>query len=237
MTVESSEASETAENERRPVMSFSKQLSASGSGGGVSLHFGASFASEYGLDPDTEVEVNVVEKGGGDVAFEIANIPAGFTHDELVEFAERQNWKKTDEYVDPDSNEWYLTYRNGRETVRIEIDSEPQIDEGVVNNVVVQGNPVDVTDDYDAFSRLCAAAQRKDLRVRIDDSDGKWQRLKSFPESDTDDLPDKETFVQLSSASDTVVAQLICQRTSLNTTLEDLRVIVEAIESGYASRE
>lgn len=216
-------------------MSFSKELSASGSGGGVSLHFDASFASEYGLDPDTQVKVDVIEKDGGDVAFEISNIPAGFTHDELVDFADAQRWEKTDEYIDSDSNEWYLTYRNEKGNVRIELDSEAQIDDGVVNNVIIQGDPVDVTGDYSKLATLCTAAERKDLRVRVDDTKGVWQRLQSSPHRDTDNIPDKETFTQLSDRAEKVTAQLVSQRTSLNTTLADLKKTVNAIEDGCSS--
>lgn len=222
--------------EKEPVDSFSKELSPSGHSDGVALHFDAAFASEYGLDPDTEVEVKVVEKEG-DITFEIENIPAGFTSDELREFAELQGWDKTDEYINPDADEWYLTYRNSEGNVRIEIDSESRINGNVVNNVVIEGDRIDVTDDYDKFARLCAAAQRKEARVKVDDDGGNWQRLKASATRDTDDTPDEETFEQLSEAADTVVAQLVCQKTSLNTSLRDLKKIVDAIEEAYQSIE
>jgi hypothetical protein len=222
--------------EKEPVDSFSKELSPSGNSDGVALHFDAAFASEYGLDPDTEVEVKVVEKDG-DIAFEIENIPAGFTSDELREFAEGQGWEKTDEYINPDADEWYLTYRNSEGNVRIEIDSESRINGNVVNNVIIEGNTIDVTGDYDKFARLCAAAQRKEARVRVDDSEGNWERLKASVTRDTDDIPDEETFEQLSEVTDTVVAQLVCQKTSLNTSLKDLKEVVDAIEEAYESVE
>lgn len=235
MNVMSGTGGQTKDREKKendPVDSFSKELSSSGQSDGVALHFDAAFASEYGLDPDTEVEVKVIEKDG-DVAFEIENIPAGFTSDELREFAERQDWEKTDEYINPDADEWYLTYRSSEGDVRIEIDSESRINGNVVNNVVIEGDPINVTDDYDKFARLCAAAQRKEARVRVDDSEGNWERLKASATRDTDDIPDEETFEQLSEAADTVVAQLVCQKTSLNTSLRDLKEVVDAIEEAY----
>lgn len=219
---------------KQPVDRFSKKLSASGSGDGVSLHFDAAFAAEYGLDSDTQVEISVVEQGG-DVTFEIENIPAGFTSDELRAFADRQKWEKTDEYVNPDDNEWYLTYRSDEGCVRIEIDSESQINGTVVNNVIIEGDPVDVTGDFEKFARLCAAAQRKETIVKVDDSDGYWERLKASATADTDDLPDEETFAQLSETTDTVIAQLVSQKTSLNTSLDDLRKIVDSFEDVYNS--
>jgi len=222
--------------EKEPVDSFSKELTPSGHSEGVALHFDAAFASEYGLDPDIEVEVKVVEKDG-DVAFEIENIPAGFTSEELREFAELQDWEKTDEYVNPEADEWYLTYRSSEGNARIEIDSESRINGNVVNNVVIEGDPIDVTDDYNKFTRLCAAAQRKEVRVKVDDSEGNWQRFKASADHDTDDIPDEETFEQLSATADAVVAQLVCQRTSLNTSLRDLKDIVDAIEEAYQSVE
>lgn len=206
----------------------------SGSSDGVALHFDAGFAAEYGLDADTEVKIKIVEKDG-DVTFEIDNIPAGFTSDELREFADREGWEKTDEYVDPDADEWYLTYRSSEGTVRIEIDSESRIDGTVVNNVSIEGDPIEVTDDYDTFARLCTAAQRKEVRVRVDDSEGYWERLKASATRDTDDIPDEATFEQLSETADTVVAQLVCQKTSLNTSLEDLEAVVDAMEEAYDS--
>ena len=221
---------------KQPVDKFSKRLTTSGSGDGVSLHFDARFAAEYGLDSDTEVEVNVVEKEG-DVTFEIENIPAGFTSDELRAFADRQKWEITDEYADPDTNEWYLTFRSNEGCVRIEIDSESQINGAVMNNVVIEGDPLDVTGDYEKFTQLCHAAQRKEVRVKLDDSDGLWGRLKASASEDTEDIPDKETFSQLSEAADTVIAQLISQKTSLNTSLEDLRKIVNAFEEAYNEME
>lgn len=235
MSTPGGETKDREEKEKEPVDSFSKELSSSGHSDGVALHFDAAFASEYGLDPDTEVEVNVVEKDG-DVAFEIQNIPAGFTSDELREFAEHQDWEKTDEYINPDADEWYLTYRS-RGDVRIEIDSESRINGNVVNNVIIEGDPIDVTDDYNKFTRLCAAAQRKQVRVKVDDSDGNWQRLKASADHGTDDIPDEETFEQLSTTADAVVVQLVCERTSLNTSLRDLKEVVDAIEEAYQSVE
>lgn len=227
------QAKKTDDRDKQPVERFSKELSRSGTNSnGVALHFDAAFASNYGLDPDTEVEVNVIEKDG-DVAFEIENIPAGFTSDELREFAEHQGWEKTDEYVNPDTNEWYLTYRSSDGTVRIEIDSESRIDGNVVNNVIIEGDPIDVTNDYDRFARLCAAAQRKEARVKVDDSEGYWDRLRASATRDTDDIPDNETFEQLSTTADSIVAQLVCQRTSLNTSLSDLKELVDGIEEAY----
>jgi exonuclease VII small subunit len=227
---------QTEDKEKEPVDSFSKELSSSGLSDGVALHFDAGFASEYGLDPDTEVEVKVVEKDG-DVAFEIDNIPAGFTSDELRTFAGHQDWEKTDEYINPDADEWYLTYRSNDGNVRIEIDSESRINGNVVNNVVIEGDPIDVTGDYDTFARLCAAAQRKEIRVKVDDSEGNWERLKASAANDTDDIPDEQTFEQLSDAADAVVAQLVCQKTSLNTSLRDLKEVVDAIKEAYQTIE
>jgi hypothetical protein len=237
MSATGGETKDKEEREKQPVERFSKELTQSGgSSDGVALHFDAAFASEYGLDSDTEVEVNVVEKDG-DITFEIKNIPAGFTSEELREFAEFHNWEKTDEYINPDANEWYLTYRSSERTVWIEIDSESRINGNVVNNVVIEGNPVDVTGDYEKFARLCVAAQRKEARVKVNDSEGYWERLKASATRDTDDIPDQETFEQLSEATDTVIAQLVRQKTSLNTSLRDLKDIVDAIEEAYQSIE
>jgi len=211
---------------------FRKKLSASGGGGGVSLHFDAGFAAEYHLDSGTEVDVQVVEENG-DVSFRIGNIPAGFTYDDLKELGEKQNWETTDEYASEDEDEWYLTYRNEQGNVRVQIDSESQVNGSTVNNVVIQGDPMDVTDDMDLYNRLCAMAQRKELRVRVSDSKGLWQQLRASVDYDTDDAPSEEAFGQLSNAAEEVSARLICQRTSLKTTVGDLKQIVGRIETAY----
>ena len=216
-----------------PVEHFRKKLARSGSGGGVSLHFDADFASEYHLDPETEVDVQVVEENG-EVSLKIGNIPAGFTYEDLEEFADDQGWLKTDEYASEASDEWYLTYRNERENVRIEIDSESQINGSVINNIIIQGDTVDVTGDLEMYNRLCATAQRKDLRVQVDDTKGLWQQLRSSADYDTDDAPSEQTFRQLSNAAEEVTARLICQRTSLKTSVHDIKKIVTEIETAYA---
>lgn len=220
---------ESDRDEETSVDTFQKKLSASGSGEGVSLHFDADFATRYGLTSDLEVDVEVVERDG-DVLFEIGNIPAGFSHEKLQAFAEDQNWMQTDRYVD--SDEWYLTYRNHSGNVRIELDSVTQINGVLVNNIVVQSDPIETSEDRDRYNRLCAIAQQKDLRVRVDDSQGLWQRLKAS-EKDTDDAPDGETFQQLISTAETVTVQLVCQRSSVNTSLDDLKEIVDQIEDTY----
>lgn len=216
-----------------PLEHFRKKLSASGSGGGVSLHFDAHFASEYQLDPETEVDVQVVEENG-DVKLEIRNIPAGFTYDDLEQFADARGWLKTDEYASEDTDEWYLTYRSKNETVRIEIDSESQVNGSVVNNVIIQSEPIDVTGDKELYNRLCAEAVRKDLRVQVNDTKGLWNQLRGSPDYETDDAPSEETFEQLSNAAEQVRAQLVCQRTSLKTTVDDLEEIVSEMESAYS---
>jgi hypothetical protein len=215
------------DHEGAPVQKVTKELHERGSG--VSLHFDASFAAEYHLDPETEVVVEVVEDDG-DVSFQIGGIPAGFTYEDLVEFADNRGWSISDEFVDEDRNEWFLTYRTATGAVAVEIDSESQIDGNVVNNVTIRSDPVDVTGDFKTYGTLCAAAQRTGTRVSIEDSVGAWERLRSAPESDADDAPDRETFEQLSDVADTVTVQLVDHRSSLNTTLEEIGKTADGIE-------
>jgi len=218
------------ETETTPVDHFRKKLSASGSGAGVSLHFDADFATTYHLDPDTVVDVQVVDENG-DVALKIGNIPAGFSYEDLTAFADRQGWKPIDDFADEEPDEWHLTYRNSNENVRIEIDSESQINGRIVNNVVIEGDPVTVTKDMELYRRLCAAASRyTNLCVQVNDSKGLWQNLRRSSNHDSDDVPSEETLNQLCTAAEKVTAQLVCQRTSLKTTLSEIEVIVSEIE-------
>jgi len=228
-------SSSNGEKDDEPALDrFRKRLTPSGSGGGVSLHFNADFASRYGLDAETDVVVEVVEEDG-DVRLEIGDIPAGFDHEDLEAFAEEQRWSCTDKFVGDD--EWYLTYRNEHDNVRVQIDSEAQIGGNRINNVVVESDPVEVTDSLERYDALCAAAGRKGLRVRVNDSEGLWQRLRSSGDHDTDDAPDRETFEQLTKIADSVTTQLVCERPSVNTSLQDLRQIVAEIEAAYEEFE
>ena len=205
-------------------------------GGGVSLHFDASFAADYNLDPETEVSVEVVETDGK-VAFEISDIPTGFDYDELVAFAAERNWTTSDEYVDEDRDEWFLTYRTESGSVAVEIDSESHIDGNIVNNVTVRGDPIDVTGDYDRYGEVCAAAQRVDATVDVADSAGAWERLRGSTESTVGDAPDPETFDQLSEAAETVTARLVHTCSSLHTTLETIGRVTQRIDDAYAAFE
>lgn len=213
--------------EEQPIEQFQERFQQRGSG--MALYFPARFVNEYRLDTETEVDVQIVEEDG-DMTIKIKNLPAGFTYDGLKEFADTRGWEKTDEYAKEETDEWYLTYRNVDGSVRVEIDSEAQIDGSAVNNVVIHSDPVDVTGDVDRYNRLLAIAQRKDLRVQVTDDQGLWQRLRSAAELDTDDAPDEETFQQISSTADRVTAEFVCQRSSMKTSLDDLRKIVEKIE-------
>lgn len=201
-------------------------------GGGVSLHFDASFATEYNLDSETEVVVEVVETDGK-VSFEIDGIPAGFTHEDLVTFAENHNWSVSDEYADSERNEWFTTYRTESGTVAVELDSESQIDGNVVNNVTVRGDKLDITGDFDRYAAMCAAARRIGVDVRIGDSEGAWERLRGNPESAAADAPDRETFDQLSDTAEVVTARFVYSCSSLNTTLSDIGETAEAMERVY----
>lgn len=205
-------------------------------GSGMALYFPSRFVTEYRLDSETDVDVQVIEEDG-DMTIKIKNLPAGFTHDDLKEFANAQEWEKTDEYAEGETDEWYLTYRTSNGNVRIEIDSEAQIDGSAVNNVIIRSEPMDITSDVNRYNRLLAIARRKDLRVQITDSQGLWQRLRSSAELDTDDAPDEETFQQISTAAGRVTAEFVCQRSSMKTSLNDLREIVKKIEEAYEESE
>ena len=210
------------------ITNFRKSLSRSGGGGGVSLHIDAAVAAEFGLDENTEVAVDVLEEDG-DVAFRITDIPAGFTRAALREHANQQGWEETDSYED--EAEWSLTYRDPTDLVRIEVDSTTRIDGAVVNNVFVHGVPIEVDEDLDRYKALCAVAMRKDLRVRVRDSEGYWARLQSAADGETDDAPDDVTFEQLLDATDWVTTQLVDERASLNTSLEEISTVVHSIRS------
>jgi hypothetical protein len=219
---------------------FTKTLSSSGSGGGVSLHFDADVAERYELDPDTEVVVDVVEQDG-DVSFTIDGIPAGFTHEELENVADQEGWVVSDEFADEDRDEWFVTYRTESDLVEVEIDSEAHVDGNVMNNVVIRGAPVDVTGDFDRYDSICALAQRNQLNVSVHDDEGVWQRLRSAPAGTADDVggeaPDRSTFEQLSEAAGQVTVRLVCRQSSINTALDGVVDTVRRIEDVYEKVE
>lgn len=222
------EGGPVTDREEAVLRQFRKALSSSGGGGGVSLHFDADIARELRLDPNTQVHVDVLEEDG-DVTMKIRGIPAGFTEAAFQEYAEEHGWKETDAFRDGDR--WSHTYRDSTGLVRVEMDSQTRIDGAVVNNVFVQSDPIEVDADLERYKNLCMAAIGKDLRVRVRDSDGLWQRLRSSHGHETDDAPDRETFQQLLNATDRVSVQLVKEMPSLRTTLTDIGEAVDSIRT------
>ena len=219
--------SATDEDGAAVIRSYKKKLKQRGGGSGVDLHFDSEVAEALKMDPDTEVEVSVVDKGG-DVKVVLNNIPAGFTRETFEEFANKHEWTETSRFdVDDD---WSLTYRDSTGEVRIEVDSTTQIDGEVVNNIFIEGPEVPVDEDLETYSDLCMKANQKDLRVRVRDSEGLWQRLQSSTDYDTDDAPDEETFRQLINAADRVTVQLTTELATLSTSLQEIENAVEGIQ-------
>lgn len=210
------------------LRSFRKELSRSGGGDGVALYIDGDLARELHLDPATEVEVDVIERDG-DVDLRIGGVPAGFTRVALREYAERRGWTETDSYVA--DGEWSLTYRDPTGLVRVEVDSTTHVDGLVANNVFVQGEPVAVGEDRQRYRAVRAAAEGADLRVRVRDSEGLWQRLRGSADHEVDEVPDEPTLRQLQRAADSVRVQLVREMASLNTTLEEIGETVERIRS------
>jgi len=216
--------------DRDPIQTERKTLRERGSG--VSLDLGASFAADYNLDPGTEVSVAVVETDGV-VSFEISDVPAGFGYEQLVAFAAEQDWTKSDEYVDEERDEWFLTYRTDSGAVAVEVDSESHVHGSLVDNVTVRGDPVDVTGDYERYTEVCAAAQEVDATVDVSDSAGAWERLRGSTVGSPDDAPDPETFEQLSRAASTVTVRVVHTCSSLQTTLQEIRRVARRIDEVY----
>lgn len=223
------------------IREFVQKFSESGGGSGVSLHFDAETARQYRLDPDTEVNVKVCEDEG-DVYFRIDAIPAGFTMDKLKEFAKTHNWEEVDARV-YDDGDWYLKYQDQSGYATIKMRSKAQIDGALINNVIIESKPIVLSDDaIDQYNAICTAAVRKELDVKIDDSEGLWPRLETSIRHDTDDAPSLETLKQLVEKAEIVTLQLVSRRTSVQTTLEEIAKDVSDIrdvmgefnsESGY----
>lgn len=214
------------ESETAIIRSYKKKLSESGSGSGVALHFEAEIAEDLKMDADTEVEVSVVDEDG-DVKVVLNDIPAGFTKETFEEFAEKHGWEETDRMELDD--EWSLTYRDQTRNVRIEVDSTTRINGDIVNNIFIEGPEIPVKEDLEGYRDLCVKAVQKDLRVRVRDSDGLWQRLQNSNEHDTDDAPDEETFRQLVRTTDRVTVQLTTELATLTTSLAEVERAVAAI--------
>lgn len=215
------------ENRTAVIRSYTQKLQESGGGSGVALHFDAEIAKALKMDPNTKVEVSVVDEEG-DVKVVLNNIPAGFTKETFEEFAAKHDWTQTDGFEM--SDDWSLTYRDATGDVRIEVDSTTQINGEVVNNIFIEGPEVPVDEDLEAYRDLCMTAVQKGLRVRVRDSEGLWQRLQASADHDTDDAPDEETFQQLINAADRVTVQLTSELATLTTSLEEVRKAVTDIQ-------
>mgnify|MGYP005849259901 CR=1 FL=1 len=206
---------------------YVKKFSKSGGSSGVALHFDAEIADQFHLDPDTEVNVQVCESQG-DVYFRIG-APTGYTSEKFRSFAEEHGWTRVDLLEDMDG-EWYATYKDRSGTVTIEMDSRVRIDDALINNITIKGQPVPLDEDtLDQYSSLCVGAQQKGLDVQIDDSKGLWSQLDASIRHDTDDAPDLETLKQIVTQSEEVTATLVSRHTSVHTTLSEIADIVHDI--------
>lgn len=226
-SVQRDEHATKEEDETVVIKSYRKKLQESGNSSGVALHFDADVAKSLKMDPNTEVEVSVVDEDG-DIKVVLNNIPAGFTRETFEEFATKHDWTQTSSLNVGD--DWSLTYRDSTGDVRIEVDSTTQVDREVVNNIFIEGPEVPVEEDLEAYRDLCMIANQKDLRVRVRDSDGLWQRLKASTNHNTDDAPDEETFQQLIDATDRVTVQLTTELATLTTSLDEIERVVKAIQ-------
>jgi anti-sigma regulatory factor (Ser/Thr protein kinase) len=226
-SVQHDEDATADENGTVVIKSYRQELQESGNSSGVALHFEADIAEALKMDPNTEVEVSVVDEEG-DIKVILNNIPAGFTRETFEEFAAKHDWTQTSS-LDVGDN-WSLTYRDSTREVRIEVDSTTQVDGEVVNNIFIEGPEVLLEEDLEAYRDLCMIANQKDLRVRVRDSDGLWQRLKASTDHNTDDAPDEQTFQQLINATDRVTVQLTTELATLTTSLDEIERAVTAIQ-------
>jgi len=221
---------------------YVKKFSKSGGGSGVSLHFDAEIADQFHLDPETEVNVQVCEDQG-DVYFRIG-APTGYTPETFRGFADEQGWTQVDALQDAEG-EWYTTYKDRTKTVTIEMESRVRIDDALINNVTIKGQPVQLDEEaLDQYKALCVGAQQKGLDVEIDDSQGLWAQLDASIRHDTDDAPDLDTLEQIVAQSEEVTATLVSRHTSVHTTLSeiadavrDIRDVMDGFSDGDLSTD
>jgi len=209
-----------------------QDLQPSGSSDGVSLHIDSKTAKQLNLDSDTTVKVNLISEDG-EPKIQLSNLPTGFTESELLGFAEDENMDLTcsnDEIMSGNPDFWGYTFRTERD-VRVSVEERTHINSQLCNNVFIESPEVEVSslNKYQRFKEV--SEKYKDLNLKIDDSEGVWQRLRASVNHETEDNPEDETMRSLMDKADWVAISFSFVGCSLHLTLDDIDKIVNQIDN------
>lgn len=209
-----------------------QDLQPSGSSDGVSLHIDSETANKLNLDSDTTVEVSLISEDG-EPRIQLSNLPTGFSESELLEFAEDENMDLTcsnDEMMSDDAEFWGYTFRT-EEDVRVSVEERTHINNQLCNNVFIESPQIEVDSlsKYQSFKEV--SENYEDLNLKIDDSEGVWQRLRASVNHETGDNPEEETMQSLVDKADWVAVSFSFVGCSLHLTLDDIAEIVNQIDN------
>lgn len=212
-------------SEREEVLRHYEGKSLGEAGGSVTLYTPADVKREFGIEPETEVEFDVIERDGK-VGFLIP-LPRGFNEEELLAFSEERGWNTVQKQSEEDR--WAYTFEDPSGLVEIQVDSNTHINRRIINNIVIKGPAVNLKGDIERYKPLYNAAEKNDLSIDILDPDGLWTKLSSTEDFNPSDPPKPNEVKMLLETGEDVNAQLTKWMASLTTTLSDVGEIVKTI--------
>jgi hypothetical protein len=217
---------EEDENPPKGTIVKSSEMELHDRGSGVSSYFGAEDVERYGLEVDESMEVREILSEDGRL-FLLTELPNGIRVGELDEFADENGWETVEE-----EGEWEKTYLGPEELVEIVVDPPTKAGESFLNNIFIKGKTIEIdSEEVACYSERVETAEEENLNIRIQDSEGLWQRLKKSAQRDTEDVPDEEVLERLVEKSDWVSFQFSNEIASPLSELEDLEESVEAVRS------
>lgn len=204
------------------IKKMDRSMRPNGNGDGLAISFDSDTVREFGMSSEDELEMRVYIEDGSPVV-ELSDFGSGFSLDELKDFAAERNWEVLDSYETTD--EWSQTYEEQECEVRIEVDSKTHLKDKPVNNIIIEGPPIELNEDLKQFERMkdSAAAADYEMTIQIRDSDGLWERLKQRSDDlEPEGIPDEDPLRQLVRKVDSVTARLKIRESSLQMSLGDL---------------
>lgn len=200
-------------------------------GGGMSVYLGKEICNRFDIGNADDVSITEhIGDGRGEVQLTISK--DGVSVEDVKQLAENteswdvaDEWTVTDYYEDGD--ETYLTVTTDNETV-IRIDDVYHIDGKLVNNVVIETSPINITECPTVVSELSETVEDERVRMVIRDSEGLWQRLHH---STNRNIENREQTVEQIASSATVIVSFKFTENSIYLSTTDILQAVSKLET------